>query len=231
MAKELTSAFLSHVAADLGWPRIEMGTLTVEGREMWEWALARSSAASERIDVVVGLGPALLAATPGGRQLLAIWEQRQAVGDAIDEDCDDEPFYVGDADLLPDVRAALALLPPVVRYAVIRETAFVAIVSSNGFTIPAFFVDAANRTKVRQVVLGPKADFRVILHEIAHVWTAEPPTENLTAITAQGEQGIRALADAQGWAHRIDGFQRRHERLADALAWSWLYHGARERPA
>jgi hypothetical protein len=211
---EITRGLLAAVGLALDFPAVAVGGVTVADRGAWEYALANSTPV-ERERMLAALEPALLEATPGGRERLAT----TCCGDA-----DEEPYFVGDPELLAIVRTALAFVPPTVSYPLIREVAFLGVgVSSRAWTAVARHVDAVGRRKGRIIALGPRADMATTLHELADAHLAGPPSEDALCITAQGEAGLSALAESEGWRERIDCHVARGEVLADALALVWLY--------
>jgi hypothetical protein len=128
----------------------------------------------------------------------------------------------GDLSFLPRVVSAVRVLPEAVRWMVVTNTAFLTVGhDSVAWTSSGVLVDRDGRLRDRLIVLGPDAGIDIVVHELAHVWHA--PFEGYhQAICAQGEAGLRALARAQGWAHRIDAHEARSERLADGCATAWL---------
>jgi len=216
---EVSRALLWHAARETRFPAVPIGQAVLCDEGAWRYAISKATP-PERVALLVALGPDLLRVTPGGDHRLRAQTERAL-------DVDDEPTFYGDAELLPIVRAGLALAPPVVRWAIQREVAWIAIATSRAWTGSTAFVDSTGRQKHRMVVLGPTVDIGTVLHEMAHVWCGPtvplPNEERCPLITAQGGEALRALAAEQGWARRIDGHIGREEKLADSLALAWLY--------
>lgn len=179
-----------------------------------------SSARTDLRARLLGLLPTLMASGPGPRLRMAAWEQEgaqepdRAVVDA-------QVLAHGDASLLPLVKQALCIVPGQVRSSALRQVVFILLNET-----PAFFTRATFRDGIeRMVVLGPRTDVGLVLHELGHYWLsttcaghAGPPR---TSVPAAGEQNLRQLAIAEGWEDRLDQHIAREERLADALAMGW----------
>jgi hypothetical protein len=115
-------------------------------------------------------------------------------------------------------------MPPIVRYAVLREAAFVGVGSSSiAFSSSARFVDITGRARPQMIVMSPETDELNLLHEGAHIFTGRVPNEHSQAVTAIGERDLRAVARAEGCEPRINSHVYIDEVLADALALAWLY--------
>ena len=206
-----------NAARGCGWPPLSVpgvGTLLDDGA--WQFAIDGSTP-GDRVNMIVALGPHLLSASDGGR--LRVASQRERASEA-----DVDPLVVGDLEAVPVVKAALALVPTAVMYALIRDVAFLAGgLSSRAWTSPARFIDAAGRQKYLVINLPYPWDVPLLLHELAHAWCYGPDHELSQAIGAEGEAAFRALAAADGWAPSLEKAVNSAETLADALALSWLY--------
>lgn len=213
--REATPGLVLNAARACRWPPLTVGAMVLSDRGAWEH-VADGASPAELVQMLVLLGPSLLQATDGGRHHLAHQLEPR-------RDADIEPLVVGDAASLPIVRAALALTPPVVRYALLRDVVFLCVgISSGAWTSSSRFVDGAEREKSIAIVLGPAVDVYLVLHECAHAFLKETH-EHSQAIGVAGEEGLRALAAGQGWADQVARHVRRDETLADALALAWYF--------
>lgn len=216
---------LQRAAAICEWPAVTLNT-TAFAAETWNYILDRSTP-QERAALLLALEPHLLAATPAGRSRLG------SVGCHHNlEDC--RPVVVGDEELLPLVEHACALLPDQVRAFIVREVAFVTICSSAAWTASATLAGDDGCPKHRVIVLGPRADLRVTLHECGHAWHSPLRGDTIgpgQAVSAAGELGLRQLAAEQGWLAAIDTHVRDSETLAEGLALAWLLKPSGRAPA
>ena len=110
-------------------------------------------------------------------------------------------YHYGDVAALEIVRAALALAPAPVRCAAFEDVAFLGVGrESVAWTGSSLRVDRHGRTLPREVVIGPDATLKTILHELAHVWFASPRSDSpMPAISAQDEATLIAMATREGW--------------------------------
>lgn len=215
---------LRRAAHFCGPPAVTLGTITLAAGDLdaWDFAIGKATP-GERATLLLRLHDELLAVSEAGRERLWVRPDPYAEVDA-------EPFVLGDAAILPIVKAALALAPDVVRWAVQRSTAFLAVSAKGGFTSSANFIDAFDNSKTRIVCLGTGCSVFTALHEIAHVWCLH----QTVAVTVQGEAGITEVMerDVNAGAKRMRKHHRFHETLADALATCWLLRSVNaERPS
>jgi hypothetical protein len=221
---------------DLGFPPTTFQGLYIAGAGGWDRILAPGGATpTERGRLLCSLADVLLKATAEGQMRLESWCTAGRPGAPARESewIERHLRIYGELSFLPRVIAALSVLPEAVRWIVVTGTAFLTVGhESIAWTSSAVLVDQDGRLRDRVIVLGPDADVDIVVHEIAHVWHA-PFQGAHQAICAQGEAGIRALARAQGWAHRIDTHEAQSERLADGCATAWLLaaRDGRERAA
>jgi len=216
MRSSVESRLVRSAARVCGWPALTVGAVTLLDLGAWEYAIDGSTP-GDRVNMIVALGPHLLATTEGGKCRLAGQRTHAA------RDFDEGPYVLGDRETLLLVRTALALVPPVVRYAAIREVAFLSVGTACAWTSSAAFIDATGLRKTTVVCLGPEASVLLVLHEIAHAFCRPMPTEDSQAITAQGEEGFREYMVAAGAGDLIERFERKAEAVADGLALSWWY--------
>jgi hypothetical protein len=183
----------------------------------------------ERREILLGLGDTLLTSTPQGRARLERWalrgERPRFDRDELREFVRGRALCFGDAFALPIVVEALCLAPEPVREAAISEVAFLSVgIESTAWTGSGFFAAGEGQRPHRVIVLGPAADVRCALHEVAHVFLSAPLERSCTdhpGISVQGEQGFMAFLSERGERGQLEGFLAYHERLADAASELW----------
>jgi hypothetical protein len=217
MRREVTDALVAEAAYLAAYPPVTFRGDVLGDEGAWRYTIARASEA-ELVELLVALGPSLLQVTPGGTSRLHWYQTHQL------PDIDAEPLLVGDVEAEALVKAALALVPPVVRFVIQRECVFIACGrSSLAFTCSSRFVDNTGAGRPLMIVMSGECDELLLLHEMAHAFTCRIPHEHSQALSAIGERDFRMLARAEGWEHRIDYKERFDEVLADALALCWAF--------
>lgn len=217
MRREVSGSLVAEAAGLALYPPVSFRGDVLADEGAWHYAVARASA-SELVELLVALAPQLLLITQGAEQRMQFYKRFRPT------EVDPEPLLIGDVSFEPMVKAALALVPPIVRYAVLREAAFVAVGrSSFAWTSSARFVDITGRERLQVIAMGPECDELILLHEIAHVFTSRIPHEHSQAVSAIGERDLAAAARAEGWAGRRYRHDYYGELQADALALAWAY--------
>jgi hypothetical protein len=230
---ELDRSRFAQLVADLGCPTVMYGSFKISGRAGWADAIPRSTR-RERQQLLKRLRRPLMLATPEARARFKSWrktvrpqppmaptERRAWIRDRVE--------LHGDESFLPIIVDALITVPDYVVDTVLAEVAWVGVGlnSTAWFSSTCFMTRDGNRLP-HVVVLGPRADPRVIRHETGHAWFAQQPSaDRAPAVSVHGVAGLRELATAQGWSHRIDDDSARQERLADAFADVWEFADVR----
>jgi len=223
MIEAPSGALLLELGADLDWPPVTLGTLTLRGADAWRDAMPRT-APIERRRWLQALGAPLLVATPPSRARLDAWRRSPVRLPATPEWLRENTLFYGDVTVLDHVVAALLLLPPAVREFVLGECCFQAVgADSPGWTGSSVFVDRDGRGRPRQIMLSGAAPHvaglvGVTLHECAHAWSCPTP---LALVSVQGEQGFRAYLADEGRVALADKKRAFDERIACALARVW----------
>jgi len=201
-------------------PVIVPGVGTWSDRAAWDTVLARATP-EEDWRILQALEPALLEATPAGASRLRHARDHGAWRD------DPLPLTYGDAELLPLLKQALALMPPAVASNACRLAAWIGISRrTNALTLSAHFAGTDGVQRERLVVVAlDRADVITMLHESAHLWHSPRPGHDGTgyAIPIDGGQALRELAREEGWSRKIEREERDQEALAHALALVWAF--------
>ena len=224
MTEPPSGKFLLDLGADLSFPPVTLGTLTLRGAAAWRDAMPRT-APIERRRWLRALGEPLLVATPSSRERLDAWRRSPAPRlPAAPEWLREHVLFYGDISVLGPVVAALRRLPPAVRDHTLTECCFQAVgAESRAWTGASTFVDRDGKGRPRVIQLSgaaPHAPFLVgtILHEVAHSWTCATPS---ALVSALGEEAFCAYLAAEGRGDLADTKRAFDERLAHALAWVW----------
>jgi hypothetical protein len=218
-------------ALEIGFPRVRLtdGQL-LEGRDAWLRWIADATR-RERVEVLSLLGDHLLAASEPGRARLEEWRERRHPARALAREdlrasIRERVACFGDMTGLPLVVNALERAPACVREHALDSHAFVAVGhDSRAWTSSTCFLNREGRLMTRVVALGPGCDERVVLHEVAHGWHSGGGAELGVAIGAVGDAGLRELASAEGWDERLQAWEAKEERLAEACAHGWFHAG------
>lgn len=222
--RELTRAALLRTAEAVNYPPVTVGRSPLRDRGDWAWAVAHSDE-EERAVLLEALRPNLLAGSPEGLARLASRAATRRKPAA------DEPYCLGEAWALPLVTSALAMVDDVVRHDVVRRVCFLAVGREcNAFFGSAVFVDSEGCRKERLILLGPKSDLFICLHEIGHCWHSAKDS-GWPAMTSAGQEAFVAHMREVGEGERIAEYSKRSEALADGLAFAWLFGPTKGRPS
>jgi hypothetical protein len=217
---------LLELGEDLHYPGVTVSGLTLRGADAWRTALPRATAA-ERRAWFQQLAEPLLVATHVAAERLAAWCARASWSPPITPEwIADHVLLLGDEAMEAEIVAALGLVPPAVADYTAHQVAFRAVGrTSAGWVGPTVVVDRDGRSRPWTCTLSGAGRegaglVRLVCHEVAHAWLLEVPS---AGIGAQGERGLRRyLASTEGSTARLDQHVARDERLADALAQTWM---------
>jgi len=189
----------------------------------WRDQAARATAAVERSTLLAQLRRQLLVATRYGRDRLRAWlDGARHERMAADEIREHLSCY-GETDVVALVIEALALVPPAVCSAALREVAFLSVGRrTRAWTSAADFVGRIDgQRKAHVVVLGPEANVHTVLRELGHVWHASPADPRFPPLATQGKELLLEVAAADGCREVFDAANAREETRAEACALSW----------
>lgn len=212
-----------------GWPRVSIGTLTLEGETSWRKALGRWPSPGEAKILLEGLGAPWvtedLLATPAARGRLKRWFEAGGITPTPD-DLVRRLRYLGDGELRSIVLMALHehVPPPVVAF-LLDHGLFVGV----GWSARGWCCRVALPTEPVAVIMvsGASRDWRAILdtclHENAHAWLIPAPQTPLRTEAVFNESAFALLAAAADPDLMRDVLrdEARVERQADALARQW----------
>jgi hypothetical protein len=223
--------FLLNLGKDLNYPRVRgpRGLTLERGAE--PWAAARLTP-MERLSVLVGLRGALLAATPGGRQRLALWRRptrpasRLETRDERRRRLRTEVHYYGDSAMLDLVTEVFVVLPTPLVDSLLPSVAIAGIGwSTRGLFMGGRLVGPDGEQLPRVILLcgasrDPDRVANCLLHELGHLWLHGPERTRTAppAPRAIGREALFALASEEGWRDRLDEMDDRDERLAVSFA-------------
>jgi hypothetical protein len=212
-----------------GFPPVSVPELgTWSDREAWRVVLDRATPAEE-FAILQQLEAPLMESSPAGASRL---RHARDLGSWRD---DVSPLVYGDAELLPRLRQALALMPPEVASNACRSAAWVGIgPGTNAMTMSANFVGEDGVRRERLVLAAlERADVLTLCHEAAHLWHAPHPGAPAAgcAIKVDGQAALRELALRQGWYRQIEREEQAEETRADALSLIWVFRAPQGAPA